>query len=193
MLNPEDEKRIGAARELVIPEIEPGEPGDYSLVSSDSVAQILGEEFHYGPSKRYVDAIYVHKELPQAVGVLRVTDELCEGHFVGNPIMRGVDQAEAIAQTLLLLGKLKGNISDGQSPRLSVIDMKYANPAVPGMVLNIVVSKGDKPMSGFGRIYNGARLISEGRIGGDVMDSELSQRLLDRARRQIQAPNFPLP
>lgn len=44
------------------------------------------------------------KERPTARGYLLVTPEHCEGHFPGNPIMRGVDRVEVAALTLCVLG-----------------------------------------------------------------------------------------
>lgn len=47
-----------------------------------------------------LDKAEINKEQGSAIGYLTVTAELCEGHFPGNPIMRGVDRIEMIALTL---------------------------------------------------------------------------------------------
>ncbi len=47
-----------------------------------------------------LDRAEIDKEQGSAIGYLTVTAEICEGHFPGNPIMRGVDRIEMIALTL---------------------------------------------------------------------------------------------
>jgi len=73
----------------------------YRYVSTTEVTEAF-EHFRYGPSKRYVDAVYISEDGKQAVGVLKVTEAHCEGHFEGETNITGVDQIEAFAQTYLV-------------------------------------------------------------------------------------------
>lgn len=180
----------------VFPEIELGDPSEYQYIEREEVSRVLGEEFNYGPSKRLVDELYLSPDGKIAVGVLRVTEEICEGHFEGNPLMRGVDQVEAAAQTHLLRLRFSGELPQGQSPRFGAIEeFTFKNPAVPGMDLNIIaVAAPEGGLNGFARIATGAnngKVISEGFVSGSFMPDALSTRMLDRARRQITPPLFP--
>lgn len=101
-----------------------------------------------------------------AVGVLRVTFELCEGHevFNGQKIMRGVDILEMAAQLLGVWCYLKKQEIGLGSIRMAVVrrygETIFRRPVFPGQVIvvqllvdNILVNK----------IYNSGRVMVEGR------------------------------
>lgn len=164
--------------------------GEYRYFGIDKVGRLL-TELGYGDSKKLVDALYVHEDGLRAVGVLRVTDEMCEGHFGG--VMRGVDQVEAAGQVILLLQEVSGRLPDTYVPRLTVSEASYIGAAVSGMVLNItVISEPNLPIGGSAWISNGTAQIAVAFLQGVVMEGKVSDRLLRRAARSIQEPIFPL-
>ncbi len=177
--------------------IEFGDIEDYRYISEKKVTAAL-EAFGYGFSKRRVDALYISKDGLKAVGVWRPTDEIFEGHFEGNPVLRGVEQAEAIGQTLLLQQHFTGKIPAGMSPRLTSVEITYKNAAVPGIDINIVVEEvvagKQNELVGYGQALAGTKILSEGYIGGVMLPEAISRRLLDRTIRQQanEVPQFPL-
>lgn len=174
-----------------IKRFEIGDPGEYEYFSPQQTGQML-TELHYGPSKKLVDVIYVHESGKQAIGVLRVTNEMCEGHFDSGPVMRGVDQMEAGGQVLLLLKKLSGELPESISPRLTEMNnVRFTGAAIPGMLLNIaVLANPEVPIGGLVKITNGSNEISEGELRGVTIKQKISDRLLEMARRGIQEPTF---
>lgn len=177
--------------------IELGDVKDYRYIPLEEVTAAL-KAFGYGPSKRRVDALYISKNGSKAVGVWRPTEEIFEGHFDGEPVLRGVEQAEAVGQTLLLKKYFAGEIPEGMSPRLTSVDLAYRNAAVPGIDINIAVEEvsSGKPIElvGFGQVLAGKKVLSEGYISGVMLPIELSRRLLNRTKEQQAnaVPQFPL-
>lgn len=176
-----------------VPRFEIGEVSEYEYFSPEQTDRML-TQLHYGASKKLVDAIYIHKNRKQAVGVLKVTGEMCEGHFDSGPVMRGVDQMEAGGQVLLLLKNLSGELPEGMSPRLTEMsNVRFIGAAIPGMTLNIaVLANPEAPIGGLVRITNGTNEISEGELRGVTIKQRISDRLLEMARRGIQEPTFPI-
>lgn len=181
-------------KSLSIPPIELGDKEQYKYIKKEEVTTAL-ERFGYGPKKRFVDALYISPDNSKAVGVLRVTEELCEDHFVGNPVFRGFDEAEAMAQTLLLLNHFSGEIGEDYTPRLGQSTVFPIWPVVPTVDLNIIVAKSeDNSLGGYGRILCGETVVAEGIVTGSVIPKHLGDRILDR-RRRIQTnttPQFPI-
>ena len=105
-------------------------------------------------------ALYLSPDSSKAVGVTRVSEELCEDHFVGNPVFRGFDEGEAIAQTLLLLMHFSGQISEGYTPRLGKSTISPKWPVVPPVDLNIVVEKLEDKEGPFAVSYDGLNTFS---------------------------------
>lgn len=175
----------------IVPPIEVGNIEEYRYISTAEVKAAL-EGFGYGPKKRFVDAIYINADSSKAVGVLQVTEERCEDHFVGNPVFRGFDGGEAIAQTLLLLSHFSGEIAEGGTPRLGQSTILSKWPVVPAVDLNILVAKSeDKSLGGYGVILCGETVVAEGIIGGSVIRKDLGDHIISR-RKRIQANTTPL-
>lgn len=157
------------------------------------------EHFRYGPSKRYVDALYVSEDGKHVVGVLRVTEEHCEGHFDGEPILRGVDQIEAFAQTYLLGQYVLGRIPQELGPLFAEAKASFKNPVKPGAILNMYAEQVDMDQSSNvfaarGRTLSGDVVISEMEISGAMLPTTLLPRLIARsARQQSSVPSkFPI-
>lgn len=183
----------GTNSNIGLPTFEIGELSEYEYFSPQQTDRMLSE-LHYGASKKLVDAIYIHRNKKQAVGVLRVTEEIREGHFDSGHVMRGVDQMEAGGQVLLLLKQLSEKLSEGMSPRLTEMNnVRFLGAAIPGMVLNIaVLANQEVPIGGIIRITNGTSEISEGELKGTIIKQRIADRLLEMARRGIQEPSFPI-
>lgn len=170
----------------------------YRYVSVAEVTEAF-EHFRYGPSKRYVDAVYVSEDGKHAVGVLRVTEAHCEGHFEGEPILRGVDQIEAFAQTYLLGQYALGRIPQELGPLFAEAHASFKNPVKPGAILNMYVEQVDAGQSGNvfsakGKTLSGDVLISEMEISGAMLPTALLPRLIARSARQQAGtpPKFPI-
>ena len=170
----------------------------YRYVSTTEVRKAF-EHFGYGPSKRYVDALYISEDGKKAVGVLKVTEEQCKDHFEGQPVLRGVDQIEALGQTYLLSQYLQGRIPKNLGPLFAEVDkVHFKNPARPGAVLNMHVEEipTDKTsgnvFSARGRIMSGEVLISEiESFSGALLPIALLPRLMDRSARQQASTSSP--
>jgi 3-hydroxyacyl-[acyl-carrier-protein] dehydratase len=164
---------------------------EYRYIPPQEVAQAL-ERFGYGPEKRFVDALYIRGNEKEGIGVLEVTEAHCKDHFVGDPILRGVDQIEAAAQTLLLLGVFTTGIPEGYGPLFSSLGQtEFKNPVVPGSVLNIHVeqeeSQSNNVFWGKARIVSGeAEIVRIDELYGAIMPIALRDRLLARSVRSQQ-------
>lgn len=169
------------------PKVELGNPGDYNYFSAEKVSSVFAG-FGYGENMMRVHALYLHKDGSQAVGVWRATQE--EGHFKDNPVLRGTEQAEAVAQTLLVALVLANKVPEGKSVRLASIDLEYKNTAIPPVDLNTVVLLGESEKEhevlSYGEVRRGANILSQGYVSGTILEIETSQRLLERTRRQQQ-------
>lgn len=168
------------------PKIELGNPEDYIYFSTERVSSVLAG-FGYGENMMRVHALYLHEDNSQAVGVWHATQE--EGHFKDNPVLRGVEQAEAIAQTLLVALILANKVPEGKSVRLASIDLDYKNTAIPPVDLNTVVLLGEESGKGrnvisYGELFLGPNILSQGYVRGTIMETRTSERLLDTVRRQ---------
>lgn len=169
----------------------------YRYVSTAEVADAF-EHFRYGPSKRYVDAVYVSADGKQAVGVLKVTEAHCEGHFDGEPILRGVDQIEAFAQTYLLGQYALGRIPQELGPLFAEAHASFKNPVRPGAVLNMYVGQvddqGSNIFSAKGKTLSGDVVVSEMEISGAMLPIAILPRLIARSARQQASipPKFPI-
>jgi beta-hydroxyacyl-ACP dehydratase FabZ len=88
-----------------------------------------------------VDRIIECDEEKTIVGLKNVTinEPFFQGHFPGQPIMPGVLQLEAMAQTAgILLRRLDGN-PDGIPMFMSIDKVKFRRPVVPGDQLRIEI------------------------------------------------------
>lgn len=162
-------------------------------VSADETRKVL-EELGYGPTKMFVEALYIHKDGNKAVGVLNVTEEHARDHF---GVFRGVDHVEAVGQTILALQYISGKIPEGKVPTLKSITIDSHNVAFPGSVLNIAVTMNDPEgdfFSGKGTVFSRGKIISEVGGVGRMIDKDLLDRMIsrERDRQDRNPPLFPL-
>jgi beta-hydroxyacyl-ACP dehydratase FabZ len=88
-----------------------------------------------------VDRVLECDDEKTIVGLKNVTvnEPFFQGHFPGQPIMPGVLQLEAMAQTAgILLRRLDGN-PDGIPMFMSIDKVKFRRPVVPGDQLHIEI------------------------------------------------------
>jgi hypothetical protein len=170
-------------QERFVPRQEGGENlGEYRYVARNEITQAL-DQYGYGPTKKYVDALYVHESGNKGVGLLHITDDHCRDHF---GVFRGVDQAEAMGQTLLLVHHFTAGIPAGHSPLLRHMTVGYENPALPNMLLNIIVRKGESDHRGFtgdGIVFSGDIVLSKGSVQGRMIRTDTLAKLLQRSRK----------
>lgn len=174
--------------------IELGDPTSYLYISHREVTSAL-EEFGYGPTKRFVDALYIAPDQQLGVGVLQVTQERCEDHFVNRPILRGVDQIEAMGQTLLLLLHFTGRIQEDHGPLFKAAEeVKWELPAVPPVDLNIVVkileTQGSQ-VTAYSQVMCGETIIARGMVSG-VLAPRRAVNILCERRLRVQFRTVPL-
>jgi hypothetical protein len=169
------------------PKIELGAKEDYIYFSQRQVYPIL-LRFGYGENMRRVNTLYLSKDKSKAVGVWCAIQE--EGHFIDNPVLRGVEQAEAIGQTLLVALVLANKIPEGKSVRLTSIDLDYPSTAIPPVDLDTVIMLGEfekdkrAEITGYGEVRCGENILSQGYVSGVLLDNKLAERLLEKTRRQ---------
>lgn len=165
---------------------------DYQAFSESEVCRTLSE-IGYGPSKKLVDSFYLsNTDSAVGIGVLMVTEEHCRGHF---GLFRGVDQAESIAQTAILIATFAGKINKGHQPVFKRIDgFDFDQPVVEGGVLNLVTKIDDLESGLFqavGQVLIGKTIVSSGVVIGGIVREELLDRIIER-RRRIQANTPPI-
>jgi beta-hydroxyacyl-ACP dehydratase FabZ len=100
-----------------------------------------------------VDRVIECDDKTTIVGLKNVTinEPFFQGHFPGQPIMPGVLQLEAMAQTAgILLRRLDGN-PDGVPMFMSIDKVKFRRPVVPGdqLRIEIVITKLRRKMARF--------------------------------------------
>lgn len=113
----------GAATSYDITKILAALPHRYPLLLVDRVVSLeVGEKIH-------------------AVKAVSFNEQFFQGHFPGRPIMPGVLQIEALAQTAAILAietlELAG--SDKLVYFLSIEEAKFRNPVEPGVLLDLEV------------------------------------------------------
>ena len=87
----------------------------------------------------------------RATGIKNVTinEPFFQGHFPGYPVMPGVLQIEAMAQTAglcVLAGFPEEKWTDVKTLFMTVDNVKFRKPAVPGDVLEIQVEKDQRDL-----------------------------------------------
>lgn len=111
------------------------------------------------------------------IGVKNVTvnEPFFQGHFPGNPIMPGVLQIEAMAQTsgILVVTGLPPEKQDGCGVLFMTVDnVKFRKPVIPGDVLELHVRKTQTMRTVYkfvGEAYVNGKLVSEATFSAMVI------------------------
>jgi beta-hydroxyacyl-ACP dehydratase FabZ len=126
-----------------------------------------------------VDRIVEMVPAERVVGIKNVTrnEPFFDGHFPGQPVMPGVLHIEALAQTGLAM-MLRESREKGEAKLavlMSVDDVKYRRPVVPGDQLELTVEM-EKWRGRIGQIRGVARVdgetATEARIKFALVDAE---------------------
>ena len=87
-----------------------------------------------------IDKVEIIEDGIKGIGYKNVTigEPFFQGHFPSNPIMPGVLQIEAMAQTAgFIIGSEGGNLSSKQVLFMGVDKVKFRHPVLPGDVLEM--------------------------------------------------------
>jgi len=110
------------------------------------------------------------------VGVAKVTEERCESHLVGNPLLRGVDQIAMIHQANLLRVQSAGylNRSGSEFPMILMsANLQFPSSAVVGSTINVFVKeKEDDVLVVDARIAAGRTITAHGVVKGSIQFME---------------------
>ncbi len=108
------------------------------------IKQIMGLLPHRYPFllvDRVVD--YEEKKWIKAVKNVTMNEPFFQGHFPGEPIMPGVLQIEALAQTGGILAMLEEEAKDKLAFFMTINNAKFRKPVVPGdqLLLHVTITK----------------------------------------------------
>ena len=107
------------------------------MIDREGLLQILPHR----PPMLLVDAIVELDPGERAVGVRRVTDEDCAGHFPGHPVMPGVKIAEALAQVAAVIFLGEREDAKGRPVYLAGLDrFRFRRPVRPGEQIRLEVT-----------------------------------------------------
>ena len=125
-----------------------------------------------------IDRLYNIVPLESAVGLKNVTmnEPFFEGHFPGHPVMPGVLQIEAMAQTAgaLVVHSLGEEAMGKVSYFLTIDEARFRQPVVPGDTLRFAVNK----IKGRGQIW---KFSADAYVGDKrVSNAVLSAMIVDK-------------
>jgi len=146
------------------------EPND-DLPSVDTVG--IMELIPHRPPMLLIDRLYNMVSLESAVGLKNVTvnEPFFVGHFPGHPVMPGVLQVEAMAQTAgaLVVHSLGEEAMGKLSYFLTIDSARFRQLVVPGDTIRFVVNK----IKGRGQIWKFAAdsYVGEKRVSNAVISA----------------------
>lgn len=168
---------------------------NYRYVSQTEVASVL-ESFGFAPERRMVDAFYLSPDGKAFIGVLRINQERCEGHLIGNPIFQGVLGPEAIAQTWILGKIFTGELDpQTQSVRFEQLeDVRFRHSMYPDVDVNIVVRELPEQRAAYGQVICGERVMTDGIFRAVIIDKTVGRANAEKRKRmqETSSPIFPL-
>lgn len=108
-----------------------------TLMNINQIKQYLPHRYPF----LFVDAVdeLVPGEIIKARKSVTANEEVFNGHFPGNPVLPGVIQIEAMAQTGCLLAVMSGAKIDKENSVYvaNIDDVKFRRPVIPGDVLRL--------------------------------------------------------
>ena len=112
----------------------------------------------------------------KAIKNVTMNEQFFQGHFPGEPIMPGVLMVEALAQTGGILALLDGKNKDKLAFFMTIDNVKFRKPAVPGdqLLFHVEVLKivRNTIVKTHGKVFVDDKVICEGDLMFSIVDKE---------------------